>query len=353
MYGSWTHSGCGIVALVAGPGHQANHEPAHFVQDIGVFRANTEFLYENFGIQYLGPWHSHHELGLDRPSGGDAGQIRSISIRNRLSRLVEIVTTHHQNELSLDSPTLRLSPHGTTPGACRWPRPRRRSGSSQPVGMSVKINSFEHTDPQSGQCRRCSIRVLPGISPFRLALRRNGPLHYTEFACQDVEFPMERILFDSLEQTAWEAEDRARTPVIPETLVEQCEALPAAVADKMTVRASEGLFVFELPASSEATVVLVYDDQAPHVARAVGLKPAGHDKKLLDLTTHALADGPHLSMGQIYAKMASFDPCMNERTAEAELSASTRAMTKARTLLEGAKEIAGPHNGLGLMKKER
>ncbi|MFH1418879.1 MAG: hypothetical protein ABII12_11425 [Planctomycetota bacterium] len=290
---------------------------------------------------------------MDRPSGGDAEQIRSIGVRNNFSRLVEIVTTHRRHgraAIGLARPSARRQ---STLGSLRWPCLRSRGISSQHDGVFVKINSFEHTAPQSGQCRRCSIRVLPGLSPYRLALTQNGQPDHTGLARHDFDFPLERILFDALEETPGEAEDLHRTPTIPQELVEQCDELSEAVINGMTVTVSEGLFIFELSTLSHATVLLAYDDQAPYIAKAVGFQPAGDDKKLLDVTAHALADRPRRSMAQIYARMAGFDPGLSDRAVEAELSVTSQASAKARTLLERAQEAAEPHNGLDLPQEKR
>ena len=71
LFGFWTSTGTPVIAYATGPGHNARHEDTMFVQDWDyVKRVGTE-LYHCFRLQHIGEWHSHHQLGLAHPSGGD------------------------------------------------------------------------------------------------------------------------------------------------------------------------------------------------------------------------------------------------------------------------------------------
>ncbi len=341
MYGLWTHRRRAVVMLVVGPGPGAVHQPAHCVQDIDFFRRNTEFLYTHFGLQYIGPWHSHGEMELGRPSGPDAEQIRSISRRNGFSHLVEIITTLRAAERGHVSSPLRVNGSGDAPGASWKPWFMRRCRSHSRTDMHVKINAFEHTDPQSGQGRRCSIKVLPGISPVRLALVRNHPHVHAALNCQAPDFPMERVLFDSLDESSTDIPDDAREAAVPEELVEQCEHLPSMVLDKMIVTVREGLILFELPIASGATVLVAYETKAPHEPTAVGFKPDAHSE-LIDATAYALADGTFLRLDQIHAKMASFDPGHGKLAVETRLPVANAAMSTDGAVSEPTENPAEP-----------
>jgi hypothetical protein len=71
LFGFWTHSGRPVVQFVLGPGKASRHNPTSFYQDrLHLIKAG-EILREKHGLQHIGEWHSHHQMGLAQPSGGD------------------------------------------------------------------------------------------------------------------------------------------------------------------------------------------------------------------------------------------------------------------------------------------
>jgi hypothetical protein len=71
VFGVRNADGDPIVTYVTGPGPQALHEVTHFRQDPEFIDLNAGVLYARHAIETIGSWHSHHQLGLDQPSGGD------------------------------------------------------------------------------------------------------------------------------------------------------------------------------------------------------------------------------------------------------------------------------------------
>jgi hypothetical protein len=71
IFGLWTQSGMPVPLFITGPGPQAGHHFTSFFQDPDFLDDCARRLYERFGIQHIGEWHSHHRLGLAEPSGGD------------------------------------------------------------------------------------------------------------------------------------------------------------------------------------------------------------------------------------------------------------------------------------------
>lgn len=79
LFGFWTASGTPVVLYAIGPGPRANHQPAFFNQDLDYLRAVGDRLIRTYGLQHIGEWHSHHRLGLAKPSGHDSRtMVRSI-----------------------------------------------------------------------------------------------------------------------------------------------------------------------------------------------------------------------------------------------------------------------------------
>lgn len=71
LFGYWTATGTPVVCYVIGPGRHASHKPTSFVQDWDYLEHVGAELNERYRLQHIGEWHSHHQLGLAHPSGGD------------------------------------------------------------------------------------------------------------------------------------------------------------------------------------------------------------------------------------------------------------------------------------------
>lgn len=72
LFGFWTSQGAPVVLYAIGPGRNANHQKSFFNQDIEYLDAVGNKLLDSYTLQHIGEWHSHHQLGLARPSGHDA-----------------------------------------------------------------------------------------------------------------------------------------------------------------------------------------------------------------------------------------------------------------------------------------
>lgn len=71
LFGFWTSDGTPIVTYVIGPGTNAQHHQTSFVQDQEYPDIVGRELHLRYRLQHIGEWHSHHQLDLARPSGGD------------------------------------------------------------------------------------------------------------------------------------------------------------------------------------------------------------------------------------------------------------------------------------------
>lgn len=94
LYGTWTYGDRPIIFLATGPGPRASANATKFFQDNEYIMKNEEILFKNFGIQYLGDWHSHHMLGLQQPSNGDQRRINNLMIKSKRKNMLEIIITH-------------------------------------------------------------------------------------------------------------------------------------------------------------------------------------------------------------------------------------------------------------------
>lgn len=72
LFGYWTAEKTPVVLYAIGPGPNANHKSAFFNQDVDYLIRVGKPIVEHFGLQHIGEWHSHHQLGLAQPSSHDA-----------------------------------------------------------------------------------------------------------------------------------------------------------------------------------------------------------------------------------------------------------------------------------------
>lgn len=72
LFGYWTAEGTPVVLFAIGPGPRANHQVTFFNQDVDYLVRVGGLLIHRYGLRHIGEWHSHHRLGLAKPSGHDA-----------------------------------------------------------------------------------------------------------------------------------------------------------------------------------------------------------------------------------------------------------------------------------------
>lgn len=75
LFGYWTFDGKPVILYVLGPGPNASHRTTFFMQDLPYLRECARVLKKHYGLDHIGEWHSHHQLGLTRPSLHDANNI--------------------------------------------------------------------------------------------------------------------------------------------------------------------------------------------------------------------------------------------------------------------------------------
>lgn len=88
LFGFWTAEGVPVVLYAIGPGHHANHQSVFFNQDVDYLTRVGRPIVEHFGLQHIGEWHSHHQLGLAQPSTHDAHTMQSTIEEKHLGRFL-------------------------------------------------------------------------------------------------------------------------------------------------------------------------------------------------------------------------------------------------------------------------
>lgn len=163
LFGRWHDVPTMFLATKAGPSAQRNH--AHFRLDVDYLRSISESLASDWALRYFGDWHSHHRLGLTRPSPGDQRRILGLAQRNQFSTMAEAIVTLEE---ARGEPTIRIHP---------WLYDLT-GGESDPSPLQIK--------------------VLPGLSPIREALLTRRAMPDQElFAWEKVPLTRIRIGTDS------------------------------------------------------------------------------------------------------------------------------------------------------------
>lgn len=88
LFGFLTEKGEPVVCYAIGPGPRANHQTAFYQQDLEYLESIYWRLNKKYGLSYIGEWHSHHQLGLAKPSGHDAASVVHGMKCNRLTNFL-------------------------------------------------------------------------------------------------------------------------------------------------------------------------------------------------------------------------------------------------------------------------
>lgn len=142
LFGLWTQTGAPVVMLATRSGANAVHEVTHFLQDEREHKQAREFLWESFGLQWIGLWHSHHRLGLEELSSGDVSRTRHLANAHSLDRFCEIL--------------------------CFWSR-REMARNDR---LQVNLKPFIYLAAKRGTTAASEFRLLSGYSPARGSVGR-------------------------------------------------------------------------------------------------------------------------------------------------------------------------------------
>lgn len=101
LFGHWTSDGTPVILYAIGPGPDANHRATFFQQDINYLVKVGRLLRKRFGLHHIGEWHSHHQLGMDRPSRYDIHTMTSVIRDQDLGSFLLCIGTYSAGTASL------------------------------------------------------------------------------------------------------------------------------------------------------------------------------------------------------------------------------------------------------------
>lgn len=91
LYGLLSRGGAPVVSLATRPAGKIHRGPVSLELDHKVQQAIEELLWARYGIQFLGMWHSHHQIGLYEPSEGDRSRTASYAAKSARKFYLEIL----------------------------------------------------------------------------------------------------------------------------------------------------------------------------------------------------------------------------------------------------------------------
>jgi hypothetical protein len=102
LFGFYTTTGIPVVQLATGPGPKAKQNAHSFYQDEDYLIQVGNELRDRFGMQHLGEWHSHHQLGLDCPSDKDDAVINNAIHHYNLPSFLLVIGTYNEGRTGVN-----------------------------------------------------------------------------------------------------------------------------------------------------------------------------------------------------------------------------------------------------------
>jgi hypothetical protein len=275
LYGLYTSCGSPVILLATAPGPKAAHEATHFAQDLDFFRRMMGLL-TPYGLQPVGAWHAHQALGIHGPSTGDVSQVMSLTKRNHLRTWCEIITTR-----SADSGFDASS--------------RNKTLAAAGGGGLYTLNAFLYSDPQNGIHERVPIRIIPGVSPYRIAVLLSGKVAPADIAEYGLCFPLERIVPTGRHR----GEDHSEE--FPPKVIAELRELPTEAHEGISVQIEDGEAVVTLPVIRGVLAHVTFGEKPPHDISAIHLEQ-GEDAAMKDVTRQ-LPNAANMSLAEVYHAM--------------------------------------------------
>ena len=116
LFGLWT-TGAGpglepVIHVVLGPGDGCRRTSVSFFQSIPYLKKVGYLLTQKYMLGHIGEWHSHHQLGLFQPSGGDSSTVTNNYPRGAYGFILIIVNIVHGG--------VKISPYLYSEGSSRY-----------------------------------------------------------------------------------------------------------------------------------------------------------------------------------------------------------------------------------------
>ena len=91
LFGLWSKGNTAVVQIALGPGRGSGRTAVSFFQNAEYLQKAGSHLTKQYGLCHIGEWHSHHSLGLAKPSGGDQNTVWSNMPNNGFKRFIVFI----------------------------------------------------------------------------------------------------------------------------------------------------------------------------------------------------------------------------------------------------------------------
>ena len=265
-----------VKATPAGP--NAIHQSAHFRQDISFLEETNQYLVEECGLNFLGSHHSHHTLGIDGLSRGDIKSTNAIATKNGYSQMCQILITFSQLSNSVPGNLNRnahrhvnqnlngnLHPFGW--GKCSFHKKfTNELTNNRQFNYKIKIHTYIYSDAQSGEPIKCSLKVIPGFSPYRTSIMYSSKmpgLHHF------YRFPISNMTFDSLDHQKNSIKDEN---CLPQEILASINTLPETILEKLQLSIINELLFITFPIEDDSKhLSVVYQTIPPYSVKMISI----------------------------------------------------------------------------------
>jgi hypothetical protein len=146
FFGFWSRSGWPIVQFALGPGPNVRRTGHSFYQDIEYLKHCGSLLNSKYGLEHIGAWHSHHQLGLTNPSSGDVATMKNALRSHNLARFLISICSIKGSSVEVNGFLFRRD-DGQDYVPCAWEVMDRASPIRQSVGDALgKVLTTHVTD---------------------------------------------------------------------------------------------------------------------------------------------------------------------------------------------------------------
>jgi len=150
--------------------------------------------------------------------------------------------------------------------------------------------------PQQGEKIEVPLRVLSGISPYRLRILADGILDPDDIGEYAWGFSKEQIVYDSFD---FETGPSVETDPVLQALAEQCQELPREAQDGIRFEVEGDSITVTLPLPDNGAAQIRCSDKPPFSIQKVCIRNESH-KKTVDMSAAILTERSDIKLGGVY-----------------------------------------------------
>ncbi len=227
LYGTFTHGSRPIIWLASGPGQNVRHEQAHFEQDTEFTTYWEARMTRDFGLQYIGSWHSHHFLGLQQPSSGDVRAAQTYARQHNRQTTLEIIVNH---EL-LNS---------------------RRGGSE----FSTTLRPYFYPNAQNAGYVLSNFVILAGESPIRRQLDNRSLATLNRVPWREATGDFRMPVVQATQSSEVQSTSNDEMVVIPDILGGELQSIADSI-EELDIQQNSNNFMMSIALSSDVILAVI------------------------------------------------------------------------------------------------